>query len=242
MMSSQSTAIELVSNSCKSGWLCWFEAHPGTAAWIQGAGTLIALIAAISAYFRYRKEGFRPRIQVWCNPDGRLAVLVLSNLGRASGAVDEVIAGRGRALKQGYDPRVRPHRGSKSPPCNVGPGESMRLLLAAGPLLFTEKSLRIAVVLGQDVKRKRVKRLRRGRISDTNFVDSEIRAHQILSAQDPSVASADWKAAKRELSELATLHQSGHLSKIDLWVGRYRALRRVQRIGPPSDSADQSAQ
>jgi len=240
-MNGQPTVIGLTSNVCRNGLWCWFEAHPGTAAWLQGIGTLIALIAAIGAYVRYRREGFRPRIQAWCNPDGGLAVLVLSNLGRASGEVDEIIVGRGRALKQGYDPRVRSHRGSKSPPCDVGPGESVRLLLTAGPLLFTEKSLRIAVVLGQDVRKKRVRRLRSGRISDDNFVDSGPQAQQLPLRQGPSAASAAWDTARRELSELANLYQSGHLSRIDLWVGRYRALRRAQRLGPPPNNADRSA-
>lgn len=236
-MSRQAFAFSLAADTCKKSALCWFEAHPGTASWLQGAGTLVALAVALGAYFRYRGEGFRPRIQAWCNPDGKLAVLLLTNLGRASGEVDDVLAGQvsrwKRTLKHGYRPGVRPHRRGQSPPCDVGPGESVRLLLTAGRLLFTEKSLRINVVLGREVKKVRVKRLSRGRINEDQYADPEPessgRTGPADGAADPG---AIWDATRRELEVISDLYHSGHLSRLDLWVGRYRSLRRAQGAGP----------
>jgi hypothetical protein len=245
-MNAQAIAVPLAQNTCTSGVLCWFEAHPGTAAWLQGAGTLIALIAAVIAYIGYRSEGFRPRIRAWCNPDGHLAVFLLTNLGRASGAVDDMLVGKvkpwpRRALKGGDRPDIRPHRGSQAPPCSIGPGESMRLLLTAGSSEFTEKSLRIAVVLGDDVKMTRVKQLRNGRINEDQFADSAPQAQPTSQPQDDtSVADPAWDVMRRELSDLVDLYSSGHLSRIDLWVGRYRSLRRAQRAEQRQDTSGRS--
>jgi hypothetical protein len=230
----------LSQNTCKSGIICWFEAHPGTAAWLQGAGTVIALAVAIGAYVRYRHEGFRPRLQAWCNPDGRRAVLLLTNLGRASGAVDDVLVGkrrswlRWRSFKGGYSPSLRAHRNSQIPPCVIGPGESMRLLLIGRNSSFTQSSARVAVGLGIKVKTTRVKRLRRGLINEDQFTVSIRQGHQLTGSSDAEAsARATWEATRQELLELSNLHSSGQLSIVDLWIGRYRSLRRAQRVGPP---------
>jgi hypothetical protein len=240
MMNVREIAASVSSDTCRSGLLCWFEAHPGTAAWLQAVGTLIAFGAAFIAYLTYRGEGFRPSVRAWSNRDGHMAVLLLVNLGRSTGTIDDMLVGRTRpwlrwgALEKGYRPEFRPHRGSQAPPCIVRPGESMRLLLTAGSLLFTGKRVRIAVVLGEEVKRTRVKRLRRGTINQKHYVNDP------RGTQPDDASALAWEATKRELRELADLRRSGHLSSLDLWVGRYRSLRRAQRTGPPPDAPDRA--
>lgn len=96
IMNMREIAVSVSSDTCRSGLLCWFEAHPGTAAWLQAAATLIAFGDAFIAYLTYRREGFRPSVRAWSNRGGRLAVLVLVNLGRSAGAVDDMLVGRTR--------------------------------------------------------------------------------------------------------------------------------------------------
>ena len=258
----------LADTSCTGGAVCWLEKHPGSAAWLQGAGTIVALTVATGAYVRFYLEGFRPRTHARCNPDGGRALLTVSNVGRATGTVDYVLVGKGRRLRNGYTPVIYAQRKGEAPPCDLGATETMRLLLDADKqkFRFTDKSVRIAIVLGDKVKRTRVRPLRRGRkisaalfnvtppaeatmepkeqlAEATEEPKKELAEPDSAPIEEPAVPEADldadlaWEGTRRELRELAELHRTGQISRLDLWIGRYRSLRRAQRAGPPARSS-----
>jgi hypothetical protein len=231
-----------MTRTCSRGFLCWLEGHAGAAAWLQGVGTLVALLAVAGAYLRYRREGFRPRMRARCNPDGSKAILLVSNLGRTSGEVSGLLVTKGRKLK-GNVPTMYPSKVGACPPCSMGAGETMRLLLYAdeGPR-FTDSSVRIAILFGAgSVKKTSVRPLSKGTIDQDYFATSDDRvseASKPSEASDDPVPSASWEAVRQELIVLAQLHKNGELSRLDLLIGRYRCLRRAQHGGRSPNEKD----
>jgi hypothetical protein len=71
----------------------WLEENDYLAAWLQGLGTIVALVAIIVALEHFRRGGFRARLEVIRHKHGPCLVLNLENRGRATGRVDQLHVG-----------------------------------------------------------------------------------------------------------------------------------------------------
>jgi hypothetical protein len=117
----------------------------------------------------------------------------------------------------------------------------MRLLLISETTLFTQKSVRTFLVGAGWAESVRAKRLRRGRIDEQPFIDLLPEAEEKTPPPNKtSDTEAIWDATRQELSELMNLYRSGHLPKVHLWIGMYRALRRAQQTRLTPDTPRQS--
>jgi hypothetical protein len=92
--------------SCDGGALCWLEQHDYIAAWLQGVGTIVALLAIVVTLEHFRREGFRPRIKLTKDAHNARVLLTVDNLGRKEGRVDQIHVGTLSA------PRWHPRRWS----------------------------------------------------------------------------------------------------------------------------------
>jgi hypothetical protein len=92
--------------SCDGGALCWLEQHDYIAAWLQGVGTFVALLAIVVTLEHFRRAGFRPRIKLIKDAHHARVLLTVDNLGRTEGRVDQIHVGTLSA------PRWHPRRWS----------------------------------------------------------------------------------------------------------------------------------
>lgn len=226
-------------------WITRLERHPGTAAWLQAAGTVTALSTAVIggwlALRRYRRDGVVPKSRAVRDRDGRRAVVTVWNAGRSTGTLVAMFVERD-GDEYNPQPRVRPKDPTLRFPADLRPAHQIPLLLDADNPVFNLERVRIIVQHGTGELSPRIRRMRRGEhINVSRYADplparSASDGHPAAGALgrpgDRPVTRPDpevWENAGRELGRLAELHRSGRLSRLDLMFGRYRALRRAQR-------------
>jgi quinol monooxygenase YgiN len=83
----------MIAAGCTKGAMCWLEQHNYVAAWMQGVGTVVALLAILVTVVHFRREGFRPRINLIKDAHNPRVLLTIDNLGRAEGRIDQIHAG-----------------------------------------------------------------------------------------------------------------------------------------------------
>jgi quinol monooxygenase YgiN len=83
----------MIAASCNEGALCWMDQHDYIAAWMQGVGTFVALLAILVTLEHFRREGFRPRINLTKDAHNQRVLLTIDNLGRTEGRVDQIHVG-----------------------------------------------------------------------------------------------------------------------------------------------------
>jgi hypothetical protein len=242
------TVGQVVCTTAPHGWTAWFEAHPGTAAWLQGAGTVTALLTALIggglALRRYRRDGFLPKARAVRDRTGRCAVVTVENIGRAPGLLEAVFVERDGDEYQ-PQPRIRPRDPQIKFPATVRSDHKIAVLLDTGEELFSQKKTRIIVQLGVGEISPRMRRMRRGHRIDTSAYgkpmisgssqEGSADTGQLqegapgMGAQQNSCLLGPWEAAGLELDRLARLRHAGLISQADLMIGRYRAVRQAQR-------------
>ncbi|HXV92914.1 MAG TPA: hypothetical protein VD813_06430 [Pseudonocardia sp.] len=207
---------------------------------------------AVFAVVQFRREGFRLRTEARCDSDGMRAVLLLTNVGRTSGAVYQLLVGRrrragrwgGEPIRLGYQPELV---ADKPMPWLLEPGVTVQVTMTADKdrVLFTAPSARIVVFTGRRVERIRIQTLQSGRLPEpaTRQGDSGTEPRPGGTAEDTAGARPTEGRESVELAvdELVALHRKGTISTLDLWVGSYWALRRRQIAASRSGPADAEA-
>lgn len=229
-------------------WTAWLETHSGTAAWLQGVGTVTALLTALIggglALRRYRRDGFLPKARAERDRTGRCAVVTVENIGRAAGLLEAVFVERDGDEYQ-PQPRIRPRDPQIKFPATMRADHKIPVLLDADEELFNQKGTRIVVQLGIGEISPRMRRMPRGQRIDTSAygepmtsgssqdsstdTDQPREGESGMDSQRNSRPQGPWEAAGLELDRLARLRRAGLISRADLMIGRYRALRQAQR-------------
>ena len=162
----------MIAASCNEGALCWLEQHNYIAAWMQGVGTFVALLAILVTLEHFRREGFRPRINLTKDAHNPRVLLTIDNLGRTEGRVDQIHVGTLSASRWqlrrwssfDIDDSVRPPRFAAVARTAAGdilplpiPGAtSAQLMLEATTTVFDNPAAGVIVIAGGHRKRAKV--------------------------------------------------------------------------------------
>lgn len=160
--------------SCDGGALCWLEQNDYIAAWLQGVGTFVALLAIVVTLEHFRREGFRPRIKLTKDAHNARVLLTVDNLGRTEGQVDQIHVGTLSAPR--WHPRrwssfdlddsvglrfaavAHPSAADILPLVMPGATSAQLMLEATTTAVFTNPAAGVIVIAGGHKKRAKVRK------------------------------------------------------------------------------------
>jgi hypothetical protein len=240
------TAVHVTVALSSHDWTTWMEAHPGTAAWLQGAGTVTVLLTALVggglALRRYRHDGFLPKAEARRDRDGRRAVVSVRNDGRTAGMLNAIFV---ELDGDEYEPqpRIRPRHPGLAFPTQLRAAHEVAVLLDADDDVFARRQIRIIAQHGSGEISPRIRRMRKGSSIGSDYYADPLPLQQVLAHSElpggPQHESQlemnsrawqrNWELAESELHRLVELYDRGLISRSDLIIGRYRTVRQAQR-------------